>query len=43
MQRIYLDYNASTPIDARVIDAMRPYLVEAYGNGVGAGMDVVAV
>lgn len=30
--RIYLDYNASTPIDPRVAAAMRPYLEEAYGN-----------
>lgn len=29
---IYLDYNASTPIDPRVATVMRPYLEEAYGN-----------
>jgi|SRR5579859_26492 len=29
---IYLDYNASTPVDPRVADAMRPYLETAYGN-----------
>jgi cysteine desulfurase len=29
---IYLDYNASTPIDPRVAAVMRPYLEEAYGN-----------
>jgi cysteine desulfurase len=29
---IYLDYNASTPIDPRVLATMRPYLEEAYGN-----------
>jgi cysteine desulfurase len=30
--RIYLDYNASTPIDPRVAAVMRPCLEEAYGN-----------
>ncbi len=29
---IYLDYNATTPIDPAVIDAMIPYLREHYGN-----------
>ena len=29
---IYLDYNASTPIDPRVAAVMRPFLEEAYGN-----------
>jgi cysteine desulfurase len=29
---IYLDYNASTPVDPRVAAAMRPYLETAYGN-----------
>jgi cysteine desulfurase len=29
---IYLDYNASTPIDPRVAGVMRPFLEEAYGN-----------
>jgi cysteine desulfurase len=29
---IYLDYNASTPVDLRVADAMIPYLREFYGN-----------
>lgn len=32
MKPIYLDYNASTPIDAAVASAMRPLLDEAYGN-----------
>ena len=32
MSRIYLDYNASTPIDPAVAAAMRPFLDEAYGN-----------
>jgi cysteine desulfurase len=29
---IYLDYNASTPIDPSVAAAMRPFLDEAFGN-----------
>ena len=32
MQRIYLDYNASTPIDPAVAAAMRPFLEDHYGN-----------
>lgn len=32
MERIYLDYNASTPIAREVAAAMRPFLDEAYGN-----------
>ncbi|TIS53522.1 cysteine desulfurase family protein [Mesorhizobium sp.] len=32
MTAIYLDYNASTPIDPSVAAAMRPYLDEAFGN-----------
>ena len=29
---VYLDYNATTPVDPRVVDAMLPYLREQYGN-----------
>jgi cysteine desulfurase NifS/selenium donor protein len=29
---IYLDYNATTPIDPKVADAMLPYLYERFGN-----------
>jgi cysteine desulfurase len=32
MQRVYLDYNASTPIDPAVAAAMRPFLADHYGN-----------
>jgi cysteine desulfurase len=32
MQRIYLDYNASTPIDPAVAAAMKPFLEDYYGN-----------
>lgn len=29
---IYLDYNATTPIDPAVVEAMAPYLTEEFGN-----------
>lgn len=29
---VYLDYAATTPVDTRVIEAMRPYLDSMYGN-----------
>lgn len=29
---IYLDYNATTPCDLRVVEKMLPYLTEIYGN-----------
>jgi len=32
MRRIYLDYNASTPIDPAVAAAMKPFLDDHYGN-----------
>ncbi len=32
MKPIYLDYNATTPIDPRVAEAMLPYLHEHFGN-----------
>ena len=32
MPRIYMDANATTPLLPEVIDAMRPYWLEAYGN-----------
>jgi len=29
---VYLDYNATTPLDRRVLDAMMPFLREQFGN-----------
>ncbi len=32
MRPVYLDYNATTPIDPQVAEAMRPYIDEHFGN-----------
>ncbi len=32
MKPVYLDYNATTPLDPRVAEAMRPYLEDHFGN-----------
>ncbi|WP_406263748.1 cysteine desulfurase [Streptomyces sp. NBC_00191] len=29
---VYLDYNSTTPVDPRVVKAMRPYLADRFGN-----------
>ena len=32
MERIYLDYAATTPLDKEILDTMLPYLTDNYGN-----------
>ncbi len=32
MRRIYLDHNATTPVDPKVFEAMRPFLQDNFGN-----------
>ncbi|MEM2904392.1 MAG: cysteine desulfurase NifS [Candidatus Bathyarchaeia archaeon] len=32
MRRVYMDYQAATPVDERVLKAMEPYLTTSFGN-----------
>lgn len=32
MKNVYLDYNATTPLDPRVLEAMTPYFKDGFGN-----------
>lgn len=32
MKQIYFDYNATTPVDKRIVDAVIPYFLEHFGN-----------
>lgn len=32
MEKIYLDYNATTPLDPRVLESMLPFFKDSYGN-----------
>lgn len=32
MKKVYLDYNATTPVDPRVFEAMTPFMKEEFGN-----------
>ncbi len=32
MKKVYLDYNATTPIDPRVLESMLPFMKEGFGN-----------
>lgn len=36
MEQIYLDHNATTPVDPKVVEAMLPYLGQQFGNASSA-------
>lgn len=32
MKKVYFDYNATTPVDKRIVDELIPYYLDVYGN-----------
>ncbi|MBW4436030.1 MAG: cysteine desulfurase [Pleurocapsa minor GSE-CHR-MK-17-07R] len=38
-RHVYLDYSATTPVDPRVVEAMRPFQSETFGNSHSAHID----
>ena len=43
VMRIYLDANATTPVLPEVLEAMRPFWLESFGNPSSLGIARVAV
>ena len=40
---VYLDYNATTPVDPRVLDEMLPFFTVHYGNASSKGTRLVGL